>query len=122
MSWWTNIRDTVEEPFNKIGDVAGGVFNKITGRPSADDVRNQQYAINDQIKAYKDQTALTEKEIGDARAQQDVVKRQINEKQIRSLRNNYRASGGFLNNQGASSQSALGSSNVAGGASKLGTS
>ena len=93
--------------WDTIGDFTGGLVNKITGRPSQDDLRNQRYQINDQIKAYKDQTALTQQEINTARSEQDVEKRKINEKQIRSLRNNFRPAGGFLNNQ---SGTALGNS------------
>ncbi len=108
MSWWTNIRDWTEVAavgplahgaWDRVGDQIGGAVNAITGRPSQDDIRNQKYAINDQIKAYKDQTALTQQEINTARNEQDVQKRKINEKQIRSLRNNFRPAGGFLNNQ-----------------------
>jgi hypothetical protein len=82
-------------------DLGSRLYHKATGTPTADDMRNQQYAINDQIKAYKDQTALTQKEIDTARSQQDVEKRRINEKQIRALRNDFRPVGGFLNNQQA---------------------
>lgn len=115
MSWWTNIRDVAEVvgtggiagAFNKnIANAEGAAFNAATGRPSQDDLRNQKYGINDQIKAYKEQTALTQQEIDTARAQQDVEKRRINEKQIRALRNNFRPAGGFL----SSGRSSLGES------------
>jgi hypothetical protein len=103
---------------------AEGVFNSVTGRPSQDDLRNQRYAINDQIKAYKDQTALSEKAIADAAAEKKVVKRQIQEKQIRALRGSYRApstNGGFLNSQssGTPAPAAVGAS--PGLSNKLGT-
>jgi len=102
MSLWTDIRDIGETvltgglagAFNKrIGNVEGGLFNKLLGRPSQDDIRNQRNAINDQIKAYKDQTALEQKQLDETRAQTDVAKRQVQEKQIRSLRRNYRSQG-----------------------------
>lgn len=120
MSLWTAIRDTVESavstitPFDVRGESArkqtGGIggaansvrnyeegaFNKVTGRSSEDDKRNQQYMLNDQIKAYKDQTDLAEKELASKQAEKAVVKRQVNEKQIRALRNSYRPAGGFL--------------------------
>lgn len=99
MSWWTDTRDAVE------GIVTGGIaglwnkrvsdferkaFNKITGRPSADEKRNQQYAMNDQIKAYQDQTALAKQQLDEARNATTAEKRRVEEKQIRSLRRNYR--------------------------------
>ena len=99
MSWWNKIVDIINKPASKINDIDLDIFHRASGVPTADEKRNQQYAINDQVKAYKDQTALTEKQINDAKASQDVVKRQINEKQIRQLRNNFRPAGGFLNNQ-----------------------
>ena len=106
MSWWTNVRDTIEGVAtgglaglvnDSLADKMGGAFNKITGRESADTKRNRQYAINDQIKAYKDQTALNNQELQKIQGEKDVAKRQINEKQIRAIRNQYRPSGGFLN-------------------------
>lgn len=130
MSWWTNIRDVGEAvmtggiagAFNKnIGNAEGSLFNKITGRPNADERRTQQYALNDQVKAYKDQTALTQQQINETRAQQDVTKRQINEKQIRALRNNYRPAGGFLNNQGGAAPAPGSLGNNPGLPNKLGT-
>lgn len=126
MSWWTDFRDTAEVigtgglalAFNdSAASKAGGLFNKITGRMSEDDKRNQQYAINDQIKAYKDATALSTQQLNDTRAEQNVEKRKINEKQIRSLRNNFRPAGGFLNN--SANSSSLGGSNPL--PNKLGT-
>jgi hypothetical protein len=122
MSWWTTARDDFEAVFtpfaesdsgrnkttgiaggaNKIYSDIGGGVNKILGRQSEDEKRNQMYAVNDQIKAYKDQTALEQKELATAQAEKEVAKRQVNEKQVRLLRNNYRSSSaaGFLNNQG----------------------
>lgn len=93
MSWWTNIRDTAEH----IGTL--GLYNpKESRRAEAD----QRYAINDQIKSYKDQTELTRNELARNRDEQVAEKRKINEKQIRSLRRNYRPAG-FLNNQAGES-------------------
>jgi hypothetical protein len=107
MSWWTDIRDAAETfatggaalEFNESArNKAEGAFNKITGRPSAADKRNQDNMIGDQIKAYRDQTELAQKELTDLNAQKDVQRRLIQEKQIRSLRGSYRPAG-FLNNQ-----------------------
>ncbi len=140
MSWWTNIRDAAESVVstvspidirsqsarkqksgitgaaNRARNAEEGFFNKITGRPSQAELRDQQYAMNDQIKAYKEATELSQKELAATQAEKDVEKRRINEKQIRALRNSYRPSGGFLNNQNAGS---LGSGNEL--TNKLGT-
>ena len=84
MSWWTNIRDAGEAvftggiagAFNKnIGNAEGALFNKLTGRPSQDEKRNQQYAINDQVKAYKDATELSRQETERVRGEQTVEKK-----------------------------------------------
>jgi hypothetical protein len=91
MSWWTNVRDTVESPFKRIGDIGGGLFNRITGRPNAAQQRAQQQQIQDQIKAYQDQTALERKQLDEARMSEETQKRQIQQKQIRNLRRNYRS-------------------------------
>lgn len=108
MSWWTNFRDAAEGvmtggiagAFNQsLANKEGAAFNKITGRASDDEKRNQQYAINDQIKAYKEATDLTNQALATKQSEMDVEKRRVNEKQIRALRNNFRSSGGFLNNQ-----------------------
>ena len=100
----------------KIWDKTTDALHAVTGMPTADEKRNQQRMITDQIQAYKDQTELSRKAIDETRAQKDIEKRKINEKQIRSLRNNYRPQGGFLNNQGNSAPGAtsplLGSGNT----------
>src|ERR1017187_9909174 len=84
---------------DKLNDVAGATFNKATGNKPEREKRSEARAIGEQIQAYKNQTALAAKEVENARAEKDVQKRKINEKQIRSLRNNYSSSNGFLNNQ-----------------------
>ena len=99
MSWWTNVRDAAEGVltggiaglWNKgVSDFEGAAFNKVTGRPSSDEKRNQQYAMNDQVKAYQDQTALAKQQLDEARNATTAEKRRVEEKQIRSLRRNYR--------------------------------
>jgi hypothetical protein len=119
MSLWTNIRDIGETVLSggaalavndSAANKAGGLVNAITGRPSAAEKRTQQYAVNDQIRAYKEQTELSNQQIKAAQDEKTVEKRKVNEKQIRSLRNNFRPAGGFLNNQNASSPSSLGNS------------
>lgn len=87
MSWWTDIRDT-------------GVEVATLGMYSPRDARHKEaearYAINSQIKAYNEQTALARQQLNEARAQTNAEKRRVNEKQIRSLRRNYRAQGAGL--------------------------
>ncbi len=105
MSFWTDLRDTAEilavGPLasDSANNKAGALFNKITGNPSAAEKREQANMVNEQIRAYKDQTAITEKQIADVQSQKLAEKRRINEKQIRSLRGSYRPAGGFLSNQ-----------------------
>ena len=112
---WKGIKDVGHQITNTI---EGGI-NRVTGRESEADKRAEQYQINDQIKAYKDQTALEQQEIDDAKNQQDALKRQINEKQIRTLRNNFRPAGGYMSMYGAS-PNPIGNSNAL--PNKLGTS
>jgi hypothetical protein len=102
MSWWTKARDAIESPFKKVEDFGGSLFNKITGRPSAEQTRAQQQLVTDQVKAYQDQTNLERQQVDEARNSEAVEKRRIQEKQIRSLRRNYRApsSGAGLLGQG----------------------
>jgi hypothetical protein len=54
------------------------------------------------------QSYLTEKEIRQKQQEVAAEKRRVDEKQIRSLRNRYRPSGGFLNNQAPKSTVDLG--------------
>lgn len=121
MSWWTKLRDATESvlstatPFdvrsdsarrqrsgvtgaaNKVRNYEEGAFNAITGRQSAADRREQDRLVNDQIKAYQDQTALARQQLDEARAATAAEKRRVEEKQIRALRRNYRsASVGLL--------------------------
>ncbi len=130
MSWWTNLRDIGEGiatggaslGFNEsAANSAGGLINKITGRPSSEEKRNQLNAVNDQIKAYKDQTDLARKQTEDIQAQQKIERSKINEKQIRALRNTYRPSAGFLNNQAAGSPAPNNLGASPGVTNKLGT-
>lgn len=145
MSLWTSLRDTAESaastilsPIDFRGESArkqsGGVtgflnrarsaeesgFNAVTGRTSSSDKRIQTQQINDQIQAYKDQTAITQKQIDSVKAEKDAEKRKINEKQIRSLRSSNRSSSGFLNSSGAPSSSNAGLGDSTGIPGKLG--
>jgi multidrug efflux pump subunit AcrA (membrane-fusion protein) len=102
MSWWTKIRDTIEAPqkaiwngakdvWNAGENVGADIWHRVTGSPTAQDRRNQQNQINAQIKAYQDQTNLEKQQLDQARDATQEQKRQIEEKQIRSMRRNYRA-------------------------------
>lgn len=129
MSWWTNFRDAAEgvltggvagEFNDSLANKEGALFNAVTGRKSAAEKRNDQSLINDQIQAYKQQTDITNKQLGEIESAKNIERRRIQEKQIRSLRNSYRSSNGFLNNQSNSAQA-----NISGGSpgisNKLGT-
>ena len=84
MSWWTDLRDTVEY----IG--TAGMYDPKKSRQAERDQRNM---VNAQIKAYQDQTALARQQLDEARAATQAEKRRVEEKQIRSLRRNQRAQG-----------------------------
>lgn len=121
MSLWTNFRDSVESAAsdisvfdfrgesarkktsgitgaaNRVRNSEEGGFNKIIGRGSESDKRTQAQAVQDQIKAYQDQTALAKQQLDQARTATETEKRRVEEKQIRALRSNYRAqSSGLL--------------------------
>lgn len=127
MSWWTNIRDIGEVIgtggaallFNESArNKAEGLFNTITGRPSAEQKRAMSNQINDQIRAYKEQTELSRQQLSKTRAEEAAQKRIIQEKQIRSIRRNYRSPGLIGAVQGNLGDSASGSQS--GMSSKLG--
>jgi hypothetical protein len=84
MSFWTDVRDTVEQ----VGTL--GMYDPKHARHQEADQRRM---INDQINAYKQQTALVKQQLDDTRNQEAAEKRRIEEKQIRSLRSSYRNSG-----------------------------
>lgn len=87
MSWWTDLRDSVEKV------ATFGVYDPWKSR-QAD--RDQRDMVNAQIKAYQDQTALARQQLDEARNATEAEKRRVNEKQIRTLRRNYRATGAGL--------------------------
>ena len=84
MSWWTNLRDTA---------VTIGTAGMINPRESRHKEAEARYAMNEQMRAYKQQSELTRQEIDRKRNEENAEKRRIEEKQIRSLRRNYRPAG-----------------------------
>lgn len=82
---------------DRIDDSLGGAFNRLTGHMSAAERREQGNMVNEQINAYKEQTRLAKEETDRKRGETAAAKRKVEEKQIRSLRRNYRPAG-FLNN------------------------
>lgn len=88
---------------DRIDDKLGGLYNKITHNPSAAERRQQSNMVNDQISAYKEQTNLAREQLNRTRDEATAQKRKIDEKQIRSLRRNFRPAG-FLNNQQANAE------------------
>lgn len=79
----------------KIWDVATDVGHAVTGIPTAEQKRNTQKMMNDQINLYKQQTQLAESQMKEARDAKLREKKKIEEKQIRQLRRSNR-SPGFL--------------------------
>lgn len=94
MSLW----DVVKGIGKGIKDIAKMPFDigreLITGQ-SPGDIKKQQQMMNDQIKAYQEQTKIAKDEMQRAKDSQVAEKRRIQEKQIRSLRRNA-SSRGFL--------------------------
>lgn len=92
MSWWNPIdvgKKVLTAPIDvlkKEADIGSSAF----GLPTADDRRKQMAGINEQVKFYRNQTNIANSEVSRAREQQLVEKRRIEEKQIRSLRRNFR--------------------------------
>lgn len=103
MSFWTNLRDVAESPIKIAGGLASGLVSHFMPKEKQPDNSVQNKMISDQIQAYRDQTALTKQALDQTRASQDVEKRRIEQKQIRSLRGNYRAAGIGANMMGAPS-------------------
>lgn len=93
MSWWTNIRDEA------IHYGTAGLYDPKRAREQE---RDQRYAVNAQIKAYQDQTALARQQLDEARQATEAEKRRVEEKQIRALRRNYRAQGAGMLGVGTS--------------------
>ena len=91
-----NTHSGITGSLNKVRDFEEGAFNKLTGRASSADQREQRNMVNDQIKAYQDQTALTRQQLDEARSATQAEKRRVEEKQIRALRRNYRSQGAGL--------------------------
>lgn len=78
--------------FNKIWDVATDVGHMVTGIPTAQEKRAAKGMMDEQIKAYKEQTALTRSEIERKRGEEKAEKRRVEEKQIRQIKRGYRSS------------------------------
>jgi hypothetical protein len=87
MGLFDSIVDVIKAPY----ELGKGLFDKITGRPDKD----QQKLMNEQMKAYKEQSALTRDELNRVKDEQVAEKRRIQEKQIRALRGRS-SSRGFL--------------------------
>lgn len=68
--------------------ITSNLYHAATGTPTAQERRSQQNAVNDQIKAYREQTEITKSEIARKKNEEVAEKRRIEEKQIRSLRRN----------------------------------
>lgn len=73
--------------------ISSETYHLVTHAPTAAEKRVQMNAIQDQVKFYKDQTAIAESETARKRDEMSAEKRRINEKQIRALRRSSRPSG-----------------------------
>ncbi len=93
MSFWTGLRDTIESPITAIAGVGTSLLSNFLPKNENNNNNDQNKMINDQIQAYKDQTALTRQQLDQTRAEQGVEKRRIEQKQIRALRGTYRSAG-----------------------------
>lgn len=89
MSFWDTVTDFLT------GGAAYAASNS-SSRRMEDRAKRDMKA---QMDEYRKARELTEKQINMARDEKAANKRRIEEKQIRGLRNNYRAPGGFLNSQ-----------------------
>jgi len=88
MSWhW---KDWLSAGTTRLWDKATDLGHELTGIPTADERRNQAKDVSDQVNAYKAQTELTRNELAAKANEVDAAKRQVEEKQIRALRGNYR--------------------------------
>lgn len=96
MGFFNDVGKFMEDPFG----IASTVYHAATGAPTAAEKRSQAALAQAQIDAYKKQTQIADDAISAARDQEAVEKRRINEKQIRSLRRNYRPAG-FLDSNDA---------------------
>lgn len=78
---------------HKIWDKTTDVLHEVTGIPTASEKRTATQQMNDQIKAYKDQTEITRQETERKQGETQAAKRQVEQKQIRALRGTYRSQG-----------------------------
>lgn len=78
---------------DKLDNKLGAAFNRITGHLSAAERREQANQVNEQVKAYKEQSNLAKSELDRVRGEQATEKRRINEKQIKQLRRHFRPAG-----------------------------
>jgi len=88
MSLW----DKISDPW---GIISKGkeIIQHAVGYQNASDRRLASSLINDQIKAYRNQTEITRAETAAKKNEQVAEKRRVEEKQIRSLRRSYRPQG-----------------------------
>ena len=94
-----------------LGDFFGGTYHFLTGTQNAAQKRPMQTLMNDQIQAYRQQSELTRQELDRTRGAEQAQNRLIQEKQIRSLRRNYRPAGIMATaEQGTPAQGNLGDS------------
>ena len=79
--------------FSFLGDVVSRVTGGETSGERKKKERDQKRMMNEQIKAYQNQTQITRQELANTKEQEVAEKRRIQEKQIRSLRRTNRSYG-----------------------------
>lgn len=97
-----------------VADFAGS----LVGIPTREDRDKANRMMNDQIRAYREQTELSKKELDRLSKEKATEKRRIEEKQIRALRTRS-SSRGLLGGGGGTNPSSAGA-NESGMANKLG--
>lgn len=91
-----DVGKSIVDPLNIISGTAHAL-----GVPTGAQKRAQANLVNEQIKAYRDQTNMTKEMLNNTRNEVAAEKRRVNEKQIRGLRRNYGAKS-FLGDQQSS--------------------
>jgi hypothetical protein len=87
MSILKEIGKVIKQPY----EMGKGIFDTITGQPSS----AEKKLMNEQMKAYKEQSEITKNELNRVKGEEVAEKRRIQEKQIRALRGR-QSSRGFL--------------------------
>ena len=89
---------SVTKNFLDPGGLVSDAWHGLTGSPTAKQMRAQMNLANEQMNLYREQTRIAQEELDRKRDEMAAEKRRVEEKQVRSLRRNFRPAG-FLDNQ-----------------------